>query len=118
VVIYLASWGLTWAFGRDALSRHFADHYASRRNAQGEPVFADVREGTRFAGEGFDFWPDPIPGQSPWACVGRPVAPTPFLVYTDYAYLRGGLDGGAGRAYFLWTPWKLYWLGSESYWSA
>ena len=118
VVTYLALWGLTWVFGRSTVTRHFVEGWAGKRDAQDKPVFVEIREGSEFTGTGFDFRPAPIPKGYPWVCVGRPFVPAPFLICTDYAYLRAGLDGGAGRVYFLWTPWKPYWLETDVYWSA
>ena len=115
---YLVLWVATWLFAPSAVSRLFGEKYTTVRDAQGNDTLIDVRERVHFIGEGFDFWPDPMPSRAPWACVGPPVIPIPFVVYADYAYVKGGLDGGAGRVYFFWTPWKLYWLGTEGYWSA
>jgi|SRR5947209_19787827 len=116
--LYFALWGLTWIFGPTAVKRRFVEHWAAKHDAQGKAVFAEIVEDARFSGSGFNFWPDPIPQGYPWACVGRPVVPAPFLVYTDYAYLRGGLDGGAARVYFIWTPWKVYGIDKDVHWSA
>jgi len=75
-------------------------------------------EGVRFVGAGLDFGPDPVPERSPWCCVGEPAVPLPFVLRADYAYVRGGLDGGAGRIYFLWTPWRVYAVAEDRHWSA
>lgn len=115
VAVYLALWGLTGVFGPAAVTRWFAVEVRDRPGAEA-PI--DRRTGVRFVGTGLKFRPDPVPERSPWCCVGEPAAPAPLVVCADYAYVRGGLDGGAGRVYFLWTPWRVYAIAGDRHWSA
>jgi hypothetical protein len=106
--VYLACWGVTWLAAPSAVTDELASAFAAQRGAGGGQVPVTVRLNAHFAGTGFEFRPVPEPDRPPWACVGTPATPAPFVVTVQFGFLTGPLSAGAGHQTFLWTPWRVY----------
>jgi hypothetical protein len=115
LLVYLAVWGITWLFGPKAVTREIAA-YHSKTTAHGEVISVPFYANCEFSGTKWDYGPNPIPDTQYWCCIGRPVAPVPLVVTSEFSFVKGGLDAGAGQATFLWTPWHVYHLDTEWVW--
>ncbi len=115
---YLVCWGITWAFAPSALIRLYAAHFSTTKDLKGNREPITFYANSRFAGQGLDFLPDPMPVDPHWCCVGKPWCPAPFLVTSDVVYTTGPLSAGASRGWFAWTPFGLIYLGEQKRWEA
>jgi hypothetical protein len=118
ILLYVLLWAVTAMCGPQDVFSLFEKQYGTETRRDGTTAAVPIHKGTRFAGRGLDFWPDPLPAEDHWCCVGTPSVPAPFIVNCDFVWTQGGFSAGAGHCTFFWTPWGVYDLWTRWEWLA
>src|SRR5262245_56812639 len=110
--VYIFLWVTTWIWGSYTIDRHFRNLYRNRKLRNGTWAEYHHFRNVSFKGSEFNYWPDPLPQESPWCCLGTPWSPCPFIIVFESA----AECGVARKAYCFWLPRYLALISEKKEW--